>query len=86
MIILIPKGSQRVCKSLGELNMKRKLLIILISNHQLKESSYNIDMIRMLILISKISQIACNSFGGLNMIRKLLIIRISNHQLKEIEL
>ena len=44
--------------------MKRKLLIILISNHQLKENSYNIDMIRMLILISKISQIACNSFGG----------------------
>ena len=64
MIILIPKGSQRVCKSLGELNMKRKLLIILISNHQLKENSYNIDMIRMLILISKISQIACNSYGG----------------------
>ena len=64
MRILISKGSQRVWKSLGELNMERKLLIILISNQQLKENSYSIDMIRMIILISKISQIACNSFGG----------------------
>ena len=70
MLILISKGSQRVCKSLGELNMKRKLLIILISNQQFKENSYSIDMIRRMILISKISQIACDSYGGAKQVKK----------------